>query len=87
MSKRILSRVLSFTEGHIRWRLDDLGPTCLRLFAVSIDISNGNMDVLGDTVGRRSAIWSTLSTQHQCSFGNGELRVADHAAALRPKAF
>jgi hypothetical protein len=47
MSKRILSRVLSFTEGHIRWRLDDLGPTRLRLFAVSIDISNGNMDGTG----------------------------------------
>ena len=87
MSGRILSRVLSFTEGHIRWRLDDLGPTRLRLFAVSIDIRNGDMDVLGDTVGRGSAIWSALSTQHQCSLSNGELRVADHAAALCPKAF
>lgn len=85
VSRVILSRVLPFPERHVRRRLDNPGPTRLCLFAVSIDIGHGDMDVLGDTVLQRGAIWSSLSTQHHCPFGNRQLGVANHTVARRAK--
>jgi hypothetical protein len=87
VARWILNGVVTFSEWHVGWRLDDLRARVLRMLEVSIDIFDGDEYVLAHLVRLRRPKRAALSAEHDGTFANRKLRVADDAVASEPETF
>src|SRR6266446_5390996 len=82
----IQGSVLTFTKWHVVRRLHDAGAVLLCTLEVPLDVIDCYVDVGRDLVPVRCAKGSALMTEHDCTLGDGQLRMANHPVAFSAEA-
>src|SRR6267378_1577706 len=82
----IQGSVLAFTKWHVVRRLHDAGAILLRTLEVPVEVIDCYVDVGRDIFPVRCAKRSALTTEHDCTLGDGQLRMANHAVAFSAEA-
>ncbi len=86
MPSMIQGSVLAFTKWHVVRRLHDAGAVLLCTLEVPVDVIDCYVDVGRDLVPVRCAKGSALTTEHDCTLDDGQLRMANHPVAFSAEA-
>src|SRR5882762_1746610 len=82
----IQGSILAFTKWHVVRRLHDAGAILLRTLEVTVEVIDCYVDVGRDFFPVRCAKGSALTTEHDCTLGDGQLRMANHPVAFSAEA-
>src|SRR6266853_4555341 len=82
----IQGSVLAFTKWHVVRRLHDAGAILLRTLELPVEVIDCYVDVGRDLFPVRCAKGSALTTEHDCTLGDGQLRMANHPVAFSAEA-
>src|SRR5260370_20467200 len=82
----IQGSVLAFTKWHVVRRLHDAGAILLRTLEMPVEVIDCYVDVGRDLFPVRCAKGSALTTEHDCTLGDGQLRMANHPGAFSAEA-
>jgi hypothetical protein len=84
--RKVVSYVLSFAKGHVGGRLHNRCTRRPRVFEVTVDVVDRDMDILRHVSPAWRTKWTTLAPEHDGAFAYGKLRVPYHAITFSAKA-